>query len=174
MPGLFFAIPAESIELGRRKVTVEEWLLLAAALNVPPPLLLLPLGVPDHVAITPNSEIHPHLALKWLVGRSPLATTDRKAIGTDEWYKNAEVLRLHQTLEELQDSALQTSAFLRHAEYLGDEERTAVERKNFAAALQKLWDLTIAMRRAGVEPPVMPDEWKEKMREIGIDTTGAG
>ena len=47
---------------GRRLVSIDEWLVLAHVLAVPPLLLLLDLKSGQEVAITPDVEIHPWLA----------------------------------------------------------------------------------------------------------------
>src|SRR5688500_12095160 len=57
-------------ENGPRRISLDEALLLAAALNVPPPLFFFPFETGEHVAITPKSVIHPDLATRWLAGES--------------------------------------------------------------------------------------------------------
>ena len=53
---------------GSRAVTVDELLVLAYVLDVPPALLMLPLGDANHVEICPGIDVDPYTALQWLVG----------------------------------------------------------------------------------------------------------
>ena len=56
-----------NLELSRREtISVAEWLLLSAALQVPPLLLLFPVGRVDLVEPAPGVEVSPLAALHWL------------------------------------------------------------------------------------------------------------
>lgn len=59
-------------------VPLREVLVLAAALNVPPVLLFIPLGEDDLVELTPNSVVHPHVALEWVIGEGPFARRNKQ------------------------------------------------------------------------------------------------
>jgi transcriptional regulator with XRE-family HTH domain len=63
------------LERGHRQtVTLADWLILARALHVPPPLLLVPLGEPgrDRVELLPGVEVDAWQTVKWLGGRQEL------------------------------------------------------------------------------------------------------
>jgi transcriptional regulator with XRE-family HTH domain len=99
------------IELEQRGVYVEEAFIIAAALNVPPPVLFFGLESGEHVTLTEKSTIHPDLARKWLCGEGPLADTSRAAIGTEDWYGAAGEwesahgsVRLYELLNEAQEA----------------------------------------------------------------------
>ncbi|MFE7803983.1 helix-turn-helix domain-containing protein [Streptomyces sp. NPDC057430] len=62
-----------NLESGRRtSVTVPEVLILAAALDTPPGLLLFPVGKEQLTEFLPGTFQEPHLALDWLSGRMAL------------------------------------------------------------------------------------------------------
>ena len=66
----------------RSTISVAEWLVLAAALQVPPLLLLFPVGRVDVVEPVPDFEVSPLIALHWAeTGRFPAHTPTRD----DEW-----------------------------------------------------------------------------------------
>lgn len=55
-----------NLESGRREtISVTEWLVLGRALNVPPLLLLFPIGRVDLMEVLPGHEMSPWTALKW-------------------------------------------------------------------------------------------------------------
>ncbi|WP_219413925.1 hypothetical protein [Pseudonocardia nigra] len=66
---LGYAIPRSvlaNLESGRREtISVPEWLVLSAALRVPPLLLLFPLGRVETVEPLPDVEVSPLSALDW-------------------------------------------------------------------------------------------------------------
>jgi transcriptional regulator with XRE-family HTH domain len=53
----------------RRDVTVEELVILGYALQVPPILLMVPLGDADEVELVPGVAVHPYDAALWISGR---------------------------------------------------------------------------------------------------------
>jgi len=157
-------------ERGERHATLSEFLLFAAALNVPPPLLLIPLGDERTVAITPKSKIHPHLALKWFVGYEFLADSDRRVAGQlNEWLNNSRPLHLHNRLQEVQDTVHVAWVVLTRAEFVDDEAEIKKARANLVDPLRALSDVLSQLRKEGMEPPRMPTEWVEKMDELGLN-----
>lgn len=156
------------IEKGDRSVGLDEFLLLAAALNVPPPMLLLPLGTEDRVAITKLSHIHPHLALDWIAGRAPLSTTDRKAINIREWHEAAEPIRLFMKHRDLQEDVHAADSAVRSAEYVENEKQVALARASQVKALTTLHELRKSMRGAGLTAPRLPEEWITTMALVGL------
>jgi transcriptional regulator with XRE-family HTH domain len=157
------------IESGRREVRLDEALQFAAALNVPPPLLLLPLGTDDRVRIDGDSIIHPHLAWEWLAGEGPLTDSERQVRGAREWHESALTLRLYRATRKVQGSVQDANARVRRAEYAQDEDEARTARAAFAESLQELADLHDEMERVGVRAPRgYPDEWVEAMVELGI------
>jgi transcriptional regulator with XRE-family HTH domain len=62
-----------NIETGRRdSVSVDELLILAAALDIPPILLLTPIGVDETMELLPEVVVSPWLARGWIMGTRPI------------------------------------------------------------------------------------------------------
>jgi transcriptional regulator with XRE-family HTH domain len=156
------------IESGRREVRLDEALQFAAALNVPPPLLLLPIGIEDRVRIDGDSIIHPHLAWEWLAGEAPLADTERFVRGAREWHESALTLRLYRALREEQGRVQAAHNRVRRAEFARDEDEARAARSAFAESLQRLAHLHDEMEKVGVQGPKIADEWVKAMVELGL------
>jgi transcriptional regulator with XRE-family HTH domain len=98
-----------NIENRRRAVDVDDMWAIAAALNVPPNVLMLPLGDEQRVQIAPAVTIHPHLALDWAEGELPLVHTDRRTHDwperdTPNWAAAAAPLYLYHELRAREDA----------------------------------------------------------------------
>lgn len=159
------------IESATRGVSLDEWLILAAALNVPPPLLLVPLGSEDAVALTPNSHVHPHLAVEWLCGEDALTSTDRKVIAPGEWRRGAEPLALYRQLRPIQAEKAQLEGAVRRAEAVGDAEQARHARQDYADVLEQLHGHVLKLREAGLAPPGMSPATIADMEAVGLDTS---
>jgi transcriptional regulator with XRE-family HTH domain len=159
-----------NIESGTRQdISLDEAFVIAAALNVPPPLLWLPLGAEDRVEITAKSKIHPHLAAQWFTGRAPLATTAQKAIGVAEWHEAAAPLRLFDELEYLQARGLKAWTAIPTAKYVGDEKAGVKARREFAEILTRIYALFDEMRAAGLRPIRLDPKWTQLGKQLGLD-----
>lgn len=84
-------------------LSLMDFLTLAAALDVPPVMLLLPLGESELVEVIPGNPVHPHLVHKWIKGTEEF-TRDGHAASFDpkQWTRNAQPVRLFDKLELLQ------------------------------------------------------------------------
>jgi transcriptional regulator with XRE-family HTH domain len=164
------------IESRTRGVSLDEWLLLAAALNVPPPLLLVPLGVGDAVAVTPRGHVHPCAALVWLCGESALVSPDFADGQADaewaEWLRGAEPLTLYRELRPLQADLRQAAQAVRRAEAVGAEEQTRQARQTYADALERLYEHLRKIRHEGLSPPPVAPAILADMDAVGLDTGG--
>ncbi len=154
---------------GRRNtVSVAEWLLLAAALQVPPLLLLFPVGRVDVVEPVPGFAVEPLTALHWAeTGRFPA----HAPTGDDEWPptprpvepaadKDARLIERHRRHRELigawQMAEGKAEAVRRH--WSGDERdaelaRLESEQRVTAGALRDLREL---LRSQELTPPELP------------------
>jgi transcriptional regulator with XRE-family HTH domain len=160
------------IETGKRGISLDEALLLAAALNVPPPLLFFPVKTGDHVRITSISEIHPDLALRWLSGEGPLAVTDRRAMNLAEWSEAkwseaALPLRMYDAHREEQRNVHIAESQIRRAQFAKDPKGERTARYRFADQLRKLADVRRDMREDGMTPPKLPPDWSAELRRLG-------
>jgi transcriptional regulator with XRE-family HTH domain len=164
------------IELEQRGVYVEEAFIIAAALNVPPPVLFFGLESGEHVTLTEKSTIHPDLARKWLCGEGPLADTSRAAIGTEDWYGAAGEwesahgsVRLYELLNEAQEAVHAAWRSRQQAEWHASQPRMDEAKDMLAKRLTELWKVLADMRRLGITPPQMPKEWREEAGALGLE-----
>jgi transcriptional regulator with XRE-family HTH domain len=146
-----------------RNISLVDTLVLAAALNVPPPMLFLPLGLEDLVTITPKTVIHPHIALDWVVGEGPLAYTNRRARDVTTWHEHSTPMWLFQELRKLQAAVESAQARLLAEE---GEDRVALARERCDGALRQLDQHLTYMERADLRTPKMPPEWTDRMQEL--------
>lgn len=168
--GTLDRVAVSKLENGQRGVSLDEALMLADALNVPPPVLILGIGAEDRVAISDRSVIHPGLALEWFTGADTLAASNRfGASNLREWHEAAEPLRLERTHKQIAGQVSNADSNLRSAEYKGDERITRKARAEFADALRELAGIVQHMRGRGIEPAGMPNEWVDKMKELGFE-----
>ena len=157
-----------NIETARRgAITVDELLVLGAALNTSPLLLMLPLGTDQRLAVTPTTKIHPHLALEWLVGEGPLVDTDHTARvspwpdeNTPSWVEAAQPLWFYRRLRELQDEVSRTMPAV------GQTWRDDAQREDVRAALNRLAEHVEYMRHAGLDETRVVADYEKHLTEI--------
>ena len=160
------------IETGiRLRISLDEALLLAAALNVPPPLLFFPFESGERVAVTPKSVIHPDLAYQWLTGEGWLAATDRTATGSREWseaaFSEAALpLRLYRSLRKAQDAAHRADNRVWAAENIVKDTKEVNRAKQVLAdRVADVVHVMDDMRAAAMKPPNLPKEWAAMVRK---------
>jgi transcriptional regulator with XRE-family HTH domain len=72
------------LENGRRaSISVAEWLAIAAALDVPPVMLLCPVGTADTAEVLPDTEAPAFRAAQWVAGEAPLRHPGHADVLTD-------------------------------------------------------------------------------------------
>lgn len=148
---------------GSRGVTLDEAIELAVALNVPLPLMFLPLGEEeDRIALAPNLRIHPHLALDWITGEGPLVNEDGKARDLKSWNELATPMWLFQSLREYQDAVSEAATLRSNA---GGEEQ-AVAQERLDGALRQLGQHLSYMQREGLSVPEMPSDWVARLADL--------
>lgn len=166
-------VAISEIENGRRGVSLDEALLLAAALNVPPPVLFFPLTSGEHVAVTPSSVIHPDLAIRWLVGEDPLASTERTAIGLHEWSEAAwseaaRPLRLYFDHRRRFADAQRADLRVQQAEYVDAPQAVLIKaRSRLRERLWKLIEVRDEMRKHDVATPKLEPRWSADLKRLG-------
>ena len=143
------------IETGTRRASIGDWLLIAAAIDTPPILLLLPLGREDAVELFPGWPVHPHLAWDWISGDETLATPERTVVNRGEWLRMAQPLRLHDRLRELQGALRDDQPFRPQS---GDQVRGMYD--DLAALLDDF-------ATANVQPPGLSPFTLARLAEFG-------
>ncbi len=160
------------IEAGTRNVSLDDLLLLAAGLAVPPPLLFLPLESGQPVAVTPNSHLHPDLAWQWIEGETPLARTDRMAMDVRWSHEARQPVAYYRTLRELQTDLGGARSAVKAAGYVGDEDQMRQARQEHADVLEALHAHLLTMGKAGITPPGMHPQTVADMEAVGLDVAG--
>lgn len=122
------------IESGVRRVGLDELVLLAVALDVPPVLLLLPVEHGEDVQLAPGREVGAWTAFEWMIGRRSLS--DRAA-----WITHTHLVRLYDQLLDAQERARTASYRVNSADALGRNVERFIEDMTDA-----LVDLATAMR----------------------------
>jgi transcriptional regulator with XRE-family HTH domain len=144
------------IERKKRNVTVDDLGLLAVALNVPLPLLLLPVHEGGNVSLTPQkrtSVVDVWMLWEWMLGNSPLP--GRLAMFGDEWRSGAAPLWLYERVQ-----------IARRALQRDDDEPGAPERRPL---LQQLVDTTADMEAAGMPThALIAGEWAREIESLGV------
>jgi transcriptional regulator with XRE-family HTH domain len=92
-----------NLESGRRtSVTLDELLILALVLNVPPILLVTPLGTKDEQQVAPGVSATPWDVYRWFLGEiaDPRGDEFATAEAKTKWSKAREPIRLYQKFYE--------------------------------------------------------------------------
>jgi transcriptional regulator with XRE-family HTH domain len=176
------------IETNDRKVTVDDLALLAVALNVPVPLLMLPVHVETFadVALTPKgptAAVYPWLMWEWMLGNEALPGPDWIGqTGDVEWRTGASPLWLYERVRHAQFELRRIErASWGHPKSLEEEDATAETRERWLAesaeyqtALQELVDAVSAMEDAGMPAQDgLIGSWAEPIRKFRIERSPA-
>ena len=157
-----------NLELSRREtISVAEWLLLSAALQVPPLLLLFPVGRVDLVEPAPGVEVSPLAALHWLeTGGLAVPVHPNGSSGfvmqpvvepSDEDALLIRHYRWHQELIGAWEGTNGEEEAVRRFKH-GEEqvaELARVERER-RVTLESLRNLRAILRSRGLTPPELP------------------
>lgn len=153
----------------RRDVTVDELLVLAYALSVPPVLLLLPLGDEDQVTIVPGVTVHPDLALKWIEGDEAPMTSDRLTTGDLAfWRRASDPLLLYRRLRTAQETVWKSESDIRTAGYTEQADQIEQARHARLDALRELAEVLNGMAELSVRAPALPGDWVEPMLALKL------
>jgi Helix-turn-helix. len=155
----------------RREVTVDELVVLAKALGVPPILLIYPVGEAETCEVLPGRTMGTWAAVRWFTGEAPFASQGSSGewfVTPDDfaaWERGAAPVddyRRHDELVRDFNAAAGRAGSHHKAAMVGDErergyhlrlaERAEQERREAERALR---DLRQNMRRRGVMPPAM-------------------
>lgn len=148
--------------------TLVDVLVLAAALDVSPPLLFIPLGEVEEVSFG-SLVVHPHLLLDWVTGDSPLVPSPKRhAIRHEAWWGNNQTIVLFRRLREMQDRVHQAeSRQAGVADLEADSPARLAAGRNFDRALMNLDRHIEQMRDARIKSiPEMPKPWVTRTAEL--------
>ncbi|MGI5236490.1 helix-turn-helix domain-containing protein [Dactylosporangium sp. CA-139066] len=141
----------QRLEKGERRVELTELAALATALDVPPIVLILPLGEVPTVELLPGKVVDTWSAAQWFSGRRRL---DNEGKPRDEWSH----VRIYEEHERLVNELgyAHAEAELWPAEE-GDPERKAARRRA-RVALRDLSLTRAAMQRRGMQLPAVDED----------------
>lgn len=142
-----------NLENGHREtVSIAELLILAQALEVPPALLLFPLGTAESTAIAPGRELSPWDAVLWFSGQALLSETPHglEVIWADEDDVVPLYYRHDQLVSQWEDQG-------RHAgeRLIGPDGETIELQKETVKGVRLVRTL---MRKKDLIPPPLPPE----------------
>lgn len=169
----------------RRDVTVDELMILAYALAVPPLLLVFPLGAVDQVNIPPrNNAMGPWWAWKWAAGMEPPGMrSDRGMVALaygainkdgldieDAWRMASYPVQMYRELEDATD-AVRAATSERNFARTGYGEDSDEYRKATTARLEAFRGLAQVlnkMMRAGVKVPAYTRDWADELKALDV------
>jgi transcriptional regulator with XRE-family HTH domain len=140
------------LEKGHRQtITVDEVLVLAQALGVPPVVLLFPLGRAGTVEVLPGQDVDPWTATMWFMGNSDdpadlaalpqMGTFSPVMLWSEHWRWDGEIPVIHR--------------FLSDPASPGDGQRERDRLELAAAALRRIREV---IRGTGLTPPPLHPE----------------
>lgn len=165
-----------NFESGRRTtVTVAELLVLAKALGVPVPQLLYPIGEAPQVEALPGETRPTWATVRWFTGLAAFpkpdsaATTD-SLVGTDadnrDWLDGGRPLSSHFQHSNLLFEIEQTYRLVKDRLH-PDDVRMPMAVERLDRLERQLAEHRAQMRRAGCEPPPLPD----RLRHVDTATS---
>lgn len=169
----------------RRDVTVDELMILAYALAVPPLLLVFPLGAVDWVHIPPrNNAMGPWWAWKWAAGMEPPgARSDRGMVALtfgeigkdgvdvgDAWRAASYPVELYREHDEASKAVRAAISECNFARTGYGEDSDEYKRANVARleAFRALAQVLNKMMRAGVKTSAYTRDWASELKALDV------
>lgn len=172
--GTLSRVAISRIENGNRSVSLDEWLQLAHALAVPPPLLFLDLEQGKPVQIAENVTIYPWLAWQWVVGDQAPVMTDRTVTRVEEWHQARTAIGLYTDQAEASRKIERALSHVRAADFIGAGQQgissgqLATARAVLVDGLRELAASLDEMVEVGMTAPTKPADWVEAIRKLGL------
>lgn len=164
-----------NIETRRRDdVSMREVFAVAYVLNVPPALIMLPIGREDEVEVVAGIRSFPWAVLQWATGEAPLQDAEgyRHPDGPDvlQQYNEAALpLRHYPDYFQARHALVEAEMDAHTAEvYYRDEQRRAVAVGRRVEALRQLGQVLDGMIADGVRPPRLPAALAAELRSLGF------
>lgn len=133
----------------RRDISIDELIAMAKALQVPPLLLLFPVGLVDTVDLLPGTPVDTWDAALWFTGEA--------YIGEDVASHWAVPLYLRRQHDRLLGAYIEALTDQRLFSPPADDPYNKRRRAKGEAALRRLRDVRAEMRRHGLTPPKLQD-----------------
>lgn len=144
----------------RPSVTLDEAVVLAVALDVPLPLLFLPIEEEGDVALTPETNVYCWRVWEWLHGEEPLPDGD---------LDGAWPARAYSDVQDARKNANEARFEIASAEYVGDEGKVKRGKRKYVAALRDLDRALRVMENSALPTSrLLAVETEEDMYRLGI------
>lgn len=170
--GSLSRVAISKIENGDRGVSLDEWLQLAHALAVPPPLLFVDLVSGADVAVAPGVVLHPWLVWEWATGNEPPLVRAPQGGAyvsrVEEFTRAQEAVHLYRNEAAAGRAINKAQSDIRMAEFAGDDRTMTGARAGYVEALRQLAEVLDQMIERGMTPPGKPREWVERIREMKL------
>lgn len=161
-------VAISKIEVGERGVSLDEWLQLAHALAVPPPLLFCDLGSGHDVAINDDAILHPWLVWEWVVGDAPPTVSNRGVVRVEKWRTAQLAIRLYRRERKAADLVNAAQYHITAAGYADDEDGMRTARAAHIEALRNLAEVLDEMVEHDMVPPGKPPTWIQVIRDLNL------
>lgn len=140
-----------NFENGRRNtVTVAELMALAKVLNVPPIMLIFPIGQEESVEALPSGHVAPWEAAKWFTGEQPFPGEQ----DDQNWISAATPVVMYREHDRRVEDWRWERGRLAHVSDRAD--RASIE-ATVRKLEQRIAEARQTMRQAGVTPPSLPE-----------------
>jgi transcriptional regulator with XRE-family HTH domain len=148
----------------RTTITVGEVLVLAKVLDVPPVLLIFPLGQDSTLEVVPGELADTWSAVKWFMGEQPISDTD------DRWQQSAAAVDLYRSHDRflVEWRVAQRAAASAHRRRMAQtldvemasilQETATLAERTMRIHENTLWEVRERMRQLGFLAPELPDE----------------
>jgi hypothetical protein len=152
-----------NLENGRREtVSIAEWLVLSAALKVPPVLLLFPLWRGDAIEPLPGVKASPWHAVQWVIADRVRPDVNKGPAAAEKLYADAAIFLFHMHDREVKRAGMFSGA-KRPDDTLSAREVAVETRFSTLEELVRrsesiIWQTRATMRHAGLTPPSLPPE----------------
>lgn len=137
------------IESGVRHVSLDELLLLALTLDVPLPVLLLPLHDGGDVAVTGATSVEGWTAYEWMRGGQPLRDAG-------QYVRHTAILHAYEHVQAAQTAAKTAAYRVESAEALGRDAGRFIA--DYVDALERLSTAMRDLEDAGADPKPLVDK----------------
>lgn len=139
------------IEKGERRVDIDEVVALAQVFNVPPIMLMFPIGMAEETELLPGQRLDPWKAAKWFMGKEALDPLPRS--------REAAVMGLFEKHDLLMEEAgsARSEVTLWPSETGEDPKFKAAERR-WRIALRDFRMVRAQIRQFGLNPPELDED----------------
>ncbi|MEV0217228.1 helix-turn-helix transcriptional regulator [Micromonospora sp. NPDC050695] len=170
--GTLSRVAISKIENGDRGVGLDEWLQLAHALAVPPPLLFVDLQSGADVAVAPGVVLHPWLLWEWATGEQPPLVRAPEggayASRVEEFGRAKTAIHIYRREGAAGRAINRAESDLSAAEYTGDEGQLLAARSAYVDALREMAKALDDMIEHDMTPPGKPTKWIDAIRELRL------